>query len=133
MLSKFIIETNKDYDIIDVGPRIGEIVKTCNVKDGIAIVYSPHTACGVVVTENTDPDLKQDLIREMGMLFPKGDPRYTHSGGNADAHIKTALTGVSVSIIIEDRKLLLGKWQSIYLCEFDGPKARQLFVKILAG
>ena len=133
MLTKIELETKKENEIIDVAGRIDEVVWGSNVKDGVAIVYSPHTACGIMANENTDPALKEDLLREFGMLFPRNDARYLHRGENADAHIKTALTGASVSVIIEDRKLLLGKWQSIYVCEFDGPKKRHLYVKILAG
>ena len=133
MLTKIEIETKKDNEIIDVAKRVEEIVQKSNIKEGVVTVYSPHTACGVTLNENTDPSLKEDLLRELSLLFPKGDPRYKHRGGNADAHIKSSAVGASVDIIIENRKLLLGQWQSIYFCEFDGPKQRQLFVKILAG
>ena len=133
MLTKIEIETKKETEIIDVAARVEEIVKQSNVKEGVALVYVPHTACGIMLNEKTDPALKEDLLRDLAMLFPTGDPRYKHRGGNADAHIKTALVGSSVSIIIENRKLLLGQWQSAYLCEFDGPKTRQVYVKILAG
>ena len=133
MLSKISKKTESSTEMVDVTAEIAEIVKGSNVKDGVVVVSSPHTTCGITVNENTDPGLKKDILNALASHFPKGDAKYTHRGGNADAHIKTALVGTSVTLLIEDRALNLGRWQSVYLCEFDGPRDRELRVKILAG
>jgi secondary thiamine-phosphate synthase enzyme len=85
------------------------------------------------MNENTDQGLRQDILNALETLFPSGNTKYKHRGENADAHIKNALVGTSVTLLIEDRALKLGRWQSLYLCEFDGPRERELWVKILAG
>ena len=133
MLSKITKKTESATQMLDVTGDIAEVVNQSNVKDGVLIVSSPHTTCGVTINENTDAGVQRDIHTALGILFPHGDSKYTHKGDNADAHIKTSLVGTSVIVLIEDGDLKLGRWQSVYLCEFDGPRDRTLMLKILAG
>jgi secondary thiamine-phosphate synthase enzyme len=95
-------------------------------------VYSPHTTCGISLNEGADPDVREDLINKLNDIIPVDDRKYRHLEGNSHSHIKTVVVGSSVTIFIENGKLLLGRWQSVYLCEFDGPRRRNVWVKILS-
>ncbi len=133
MLNKLTFNTSERLQIIDITPKVRKLIAESKVKDGIAVVYSPHTSAAITINENTDPDLKGDIVGAMSRLFPVADVQYRHAGGNADAHIKTSLMGCSHSVIIEDRELVIGKWQSVYLFEADGPRERYVYVKIISG
>jgi secondary thiamine-phosphate synthase enzyme len=133
MLSEVTCKTSTATEMIDITDDVAKIVKKSNVKDGLVVIYSSHTTCAVTVNENTDPGLKADILETLATVFPAQDPKYQHRGENTDAHIKATMVGESVMVLIEDRALKLGKWQSIYLCEFDGPRDRELQLKIIAG
>ena len=129
---KLPVKTNQRAEMIDITSLIQGIVNQHAVKDGICYIFVPHTTAGVTINENADPDVMRDILMELGRLIPRsGD--YRHREGNSDAHIKASLFGASESIFLENGKLLLGTWQSIYFCEFDGPRTRNIFVKILTG
>ncbi|MGB9613962.1 MAG: secondary thiamine-phosphate synthase enzyme YjbQ [Fervidobacterium sp.] len=132
MLKKLEIGTSKRVEFIDITPLISLIVSESNVKEGICIVYVPHTTCGLTVNEHADPSVVSDIINQVGRLIPQ-DANYEHMEGNSDAHIKTSLFGNSLTIIISNGKLLLGAWQGIFFCEFDGPRRRNIYVKIMEG
>lgn len=123
------INTNKRIDFVDITSQVANVVKESNVKDGMVTVYVPHTTCGIMINEGADPDVVRDINFQLENLVPyqKG---YQHLEGNADSHIKTCLVGSSESIIINDGDLVLGTWQSIFLCDFDGPRNRRVLVKI---
>ena len=102
------------------------------MKDGICTVFIPHTTAAVTINENADPDVVRDLIMELNKIVPWEDG-YHHAEGNSAAHLKSSMTGFSQQIIIEDGRLVLGTWQGIYFCEFDGPRHRKVYVKIMEG
>ncbi len=132
MIQKFTLKTHHKSEMIEITEIVKEAVIKSGIRDGNCVVYSPHTTTGVLLFENVDPGLQRDFLAHMSRLVPKSD-RYAH-GENADAHLKSALTGNSVAIPVEDAKLMLGKWQGIFFCEYDGPReVRELYVKVVNG
>jgi len=124
------LKTTKPQEFIDITDIVYTDVRNSNVKDGIVVIYVPHTTAGVTINENADPDVVWDIISTLDKVYPvKGD--YRHLEGNSHAHIKASLMGASCTVIIKDGKLLLGTWQGIYFCEFDGPRVREFYVKII--
>ena len=123
------IRTSKRGEMIDVTDRVQRIVRDAKVSDGYAIVYVPHTTAAVTINENADPDVRHDLLRKLDELIPKSERYYQHNEGNSDAHVKTSLVGNSTMVLIENGRLVLGRWQGIYFCEFDGPREREMVVK----
>lgn len=113
--------------MVEITDRVADVCR--DVADGYVIVYVPHTTAGVTIQENADPDVQHDLLRKLDELVPKQEPYYRHGEGNSDSHLKTAMVGTSATVLIEDGRLLLGRWQGIYLCEFDGPRTREVMVK----
>ena len=109
-----------------------DAVSKSGVKDGIAIVYCPHTTAGITINENADPDVIYDLLIGLNKAFPDR-PEFRHSEGNSAAHLKASAMGSSVTVIISDGKPLLGTWQGIYFCEFDPPRSRKFYVKVVSG
>lgn len=129
---EYKIKTNKEQEFINITGIIREEIKKSNVKDGIAVVFIPHTTAAVTINENTDPDVVYDIISELNSVFPKSD-KHRHREGNSHAHIKASLVGSSVNIIVENGRLKLGTWQGVYFCEFDGPRTRSIYIKIIQG
>ncbi len=125
------IKTNKRIDFVDVTNDIRSLVHKSGVEAGILTVYVPHTTCGITINEHADPDVVRDIHYQLEKIVPyqKG---YQHLEGNADSHIKTTLVGSSEQVIIENGTLILGTWQGIFLCDFDGPRTRKIHVKITA-
>jgi secondary thiamine-phosphate synthase enzyme len=125
------VKTSKRIDFVDVTNDIESLVNNSGVESGILTVYVPHTTCGITINEHADPDVVRDIHYQLEKIVPyqKG---YQHLEGNADSHIKTALVGSSEQIIIENGTLILGTWQGIFLCDFDGPRTRKIHVKITA-
>jgi len=132
MQYKFQIQTGKRQQFIDITHKVDEAVKNSGVRDGIAVIYVPHTTAGVTINENADPDVVTDMLSALDKAFPVHG-EYLHLEGNSHAHIKASLMGPSCTVIIRDGRLLLGTWQGIYFCEFDGPRNRQFYVKIIEG
>jgi secondary thiamine-phosphate synthase enzyme len=127
------IKTRQRSEMIDVTDRVQQAVRDRGVNDGVVIVFIPHTTAGVTINENADPDVKHDLLKKLESLIPKHESYYQHGEGNSDSHLKMQLTGNSATVIIEDGKLVLGTWQGIYFCEFDGPRTREMHIKIIEG
>ncbi|MGI6764889.1 MAG: secondary thiamine-phosphate synthase enzyme YjbQ [Anaerovoracaceae bacterium] len=126
------IQTTKKQQFIDITGTVANDVKNSNVRNGIAVIYVPHTTAGVTINENADPDVVRDIISTLDKTYPvNGD--YRHFEGNSHAHIKASLMGSSCTVIIQDGRLMLGTWQGIYFCEFDGPRAREFYLKIIEG
>jgi secondary thiamine-phosphate synthase enzyme len=126
------ISTTLHVQLISITAQVSRVVKESGVQDGICVVFVPHTTAGVTINENADPDVVRDIVYEINKVIPLTD-HYEHGEGNSAAHIKSSLFGPSLSLIIKDGRLLLGTWQTIYFCEFDGPRSRQFFVKVVAG
>ena len=126
------IQTLKLQQFIDITDKVAEEVKKTNVRNGIAVIFVPHTTAGLTINENADPDVVRDIIFTLDKTFPVHG-EYLHFEGNSHAHIKSSLMGSSCTVIIQDGKLMLGRWQGIYFCEFDGPRNREFYVKIIEG
>jgi secondary thiamine-phosphate synthase enzyme len=126
------LRTGKRCEMIEITDRVEALVRQSGVVSGLAIVHVPHTTAAITINENADPDVKHDLLAKLAELIPKKESFYEHGEGNSDSHLKTALTGNSVMVLVEDGELVLGQWQGIQFCEFDGPRQRQFIVKVAA-
>ncbi len=125
--------TNHKSQLIDITKDVKESVIKSGVKDGICVVFTPHTTGSVFLFENADPNLHRDLLGKLLRSIP-ADVHYSHVGSNADAHIKSAYMGASVTIPVVDAQPIFGKWQGVYFGEFDGPrKEREVVIKVIAG
>ncbi|CAM3392118.1 MULTISPECIES: secondary thiamine-phosphate synthase enzyme YjbQ [Saccharibacillus] len=133
MLHTFELSTSRRDEIVDITPRVKELVRQSGVTNGIAMVYCPHTTAGIAINENADPDVKRDILMILDEVYPWEHPKYRHAEGNTAAHLKAITCGSSQTIIVEKGRLLLGTWQGIYFCEFDGPRSRTFKVKIMEG
>jgi secondary thiamine-phosphate synthase enzyme len=125
------IRTRQRSEIVDVTDVIRRVVKQHNIRDGMAVCYIPHTTAAVTINENYDPDVKHDLLCKLDALIPKSETYYRHDEGNSDSHLKTALVGNSATVLIEHGELVLGRWQGVHFCEFDGPREREMYVKLV--
>ncbi|MFH1239620.1 MAG: secondary thiamine-phosphate synthase enzyme YjbQ [Candidatus Diapherotrites archaeon] len=128
-MKKITLSTRERTDFIDVTKDVQRAISESDVKNGFCTVYIPHTTAGITINEGADPAVVLDISRKLEMLIPK-DENYLHSEGNSDAHIKSSLIGNSVTIPIHESNLILGTWQSIFFCEFDGPRLRNFYIKI---
>jgi len=126
MIKQFTIKTSKRNEFINITARIQDLVE--NVSEGVVTVFVPHTTTGITINENADPDVPRDILKKIEDLIPQRD-NYSHLEGNSDAHIKASLFGSSVRVIVKDGQFLLGTWQSIFFCEFDGPRTRMFYVQ----
>ncbi len=126
-----LVATHARSEMIDVTSRVRKIVAKHQVLHGFVIVYVPHTTAAVTINENADPDVKSDMLHKLNAMIPKREPCYQHGEGNSDSHVKTSLVGNSVTVLIEDGRLALGRWQGIYFCEFDGPRERSVYISVL--
>jgi secondary thiamine-phosphate synthase enzyme len=126
------IQTRSRSEMIDVTDRVEQFLRSEQVTDGMAIVYVPHTTAAVTINENADPDVKSDMLKKLETLVPKKETYYRHGEGNSDSHVKTSLVGNSVTVLIDHGSLVLGQWQGIYFCEFDGPRRREMHIKVVA-
>ncbi len=122
------ISTRVRCCMVDISREVARIVREAGVNSGVCTVYVPHTTAGVTINENADPDVAHDMLAAFSEMVPK--MRFRHSEGNSDAHIKTALVGTSATVLIDGGAPVLGTWQGIYLCEFDGPRSRKVYVHI---
>ncbi|HEV8637578.1 MAG TPA: secondary thiamine-phosphate synthase enzyme YjbQ [Chloroflexota bacterium] len=132
MLTRMMVGTPRRETLEEITERVADVVRASGVRDGICHVIVPHTTAGVTVNEAADPAVAADALNYMAELVPR-EGMWLHAEGNADAHIKAALLGHSAAIPIEDGELVLGTWQGIFLAEFDGPRARTVLVKVMAG
>ena len=130
-LYKHSLNISKRQIMNDITNLIQEDIKSSNVKEGIVVVYCPHTTAGITINENADPDVVKDLIYGFEKVYPTNDKNYKHFEGNSHAHMKSSTIGASQTLIISNSKLILGTWQDIYFCEFDGPRHRNFYVKII--
>lgn len=122
------VKTTARVDMVDITHRVQQEVEKAGVTDGLCVVYVPHTTSGVTINEGADPAVCSDIIKKLKQLVPPNDG-YRHMEGNSDSHIKASLMGSSVTVLVEGGRLVLGTWQKIFYCEFDGPRSRKFFVK----
>ena len=125
------LKTRGRGEMLEITERVQRHVTAERIQDGMAIVYVPHTTAAVTINENADPDVKHDMLAKLGEMIPKEEPYYEHGEGNSDSHVKAILTGNSATVLIDDGRLVLGRWQGIYLMEFDGPRQRQLILRLV--
>ncbi len=130
MVKIITVKSSSREEFIDITGEVEKALKEAGVKKGICYLYVPHTTAGITINEGADPSVKKDIINALKKIAPYG-AGYSHMEGNADSHIKTTLVGSSVNIFIEGGRLILGQWQSIFFCEFDGPRTRKVFMKII--
>lgn len=126
------IKTNVRCEMLNITDKVRKIVKESGIKDGICHLYVPHTTAGITINEGADPDVVNDIISTLEKMVPYNG-NYRHSEGNSAAHIKASLVGSSKSIPIDNGEMLLGRWQGIFFCEFDGPRSRKVILKLIGG
>jgi secondary thiamine-phosphate synthase enzyme len=124
------VRSKQRIEFIDITDKIQEVVKESGIVSGICYIYVPHTTAGVTINEGADPSVQRDIQNTLNRLIPY-ELNYSHREGNADAHIKTSLIGTSQTVIIDEARLVLGTWQAVYFCEFDGPRHRRVALKFL--
>ncbi len=124
------IRTRRRDEFVEITAQIQAAVDAARVTSGEVLVYVPHTTAGVTINENADPDVVHDMLLTLARLVPRDAPGYLHAEGNSDSHVKASMMGSSCRVIVERGRLVLGTWQGIYLCEFDGPRTRQVHVRI---
>lgn len=129
-MKTIIISTTKRVDLVNITSQVQKVISESSVDEGIVAVFVPHTTCGITINEGTDPDVVRDIKCQLEKLIPY-QQGYQHLEGNSDSHIKTCIVGSSENIIIENGQLVLGTWQSIFLCDFDGPRNRTVYIKII--
>jgi len=132
MIKTLHIQTGARTEFIDITGKVQEVVHQSKAQDGICYLFVPHTTAAITINENADPAVRQDIVMELNKVIPFDDP-YRHIEGNSAAHIKASITGASEMVLIESGALVLGTWQGIYFCEFDGPRRRRLHVKVIAS
>ena len=129
MIFSYKLSTDKEC-FVNITAKIHEAIKKSNTKNGIAIIYCPHTTAAITINENADPDVIHDMLFALNKTFPDRT-EFRHAEGNSAAHLKASHIGASETVIIENGTIILGTWQSIYFCEFDGPRTRTFYVKII--
>ena len=131
MITKEIqVKTKTRNELVDITPQVEKVVEESGIAEGICLLAVPHTTAAVTVNENADPSVKADIIAKLNELAPTGD-RYHHVEGNADAHIKATLVGPSEALLVTGGRLSLGTWQGVFFCEFDGPRTRRVWVRVM--
>ena len=128
----FSVSTSERVDLVEITSTVAQEVAKSGVGTGTVTIYVPHTTCGVTINESADPDVARDIKMHLAKLVPQ-DGGFKHYEGNSDSHIKTSMIGSSENIFIENGKLVLGMWQGIFLCDFDGPRTRKVYMKIVEG
>ena len=126
----FSISSKHRNQMIDITSQVSSVVSQSGITNGDAIVYCPHTTAAITLNENADPSVSHDVLSTLAEIVPHHRPGYRHSEGNSDAHCKSSLIGCSEQILIRNKTLLLGTWQGIFFCEFDGPRSRKVYVQI---
>jgi len=132
MLHEVTVKSTKKVEFLEITSKINELIGSSGIKEGICYLFVPHTTAGITINEHTDPSVVHDIKEALSKLAPT-DAAYTHLEGNADSHIKATIVGTSEVVFIKEGRLLLGTWQGIFFCEFDGPRTRSVIVKIMEG
>jgi len=130
-IQEFSVRTRTRTEFLDITDSVSKIVQESKVQNGLAVVFVPHTTAAVTINENADPNVQHDILADLNRLIPFTGP-YHHTEGNSPAHIKSSLVGPSETLLIDNGRLALGTWQGVYFCEFDGPRTRKVWVKIIS-
>lgn len=129
-MKEFTVATQQHAQLVDMTAQVQRVVTESGARDGLCVVFVPHTTAAVTINENADPDVAADMLHALEEAVPWKSPAYRHAEGNSAAHVKASMMGHSVQVLIRGGKLLLGTWQGIYLCEFDGPRTRRVWVAV---
>lgn len=133
MLQELTVRTTRRSELVDITREVQAAVAQAGVREGLCVVYVPHTTAAVTVNEHADPDVAHDMLLFLDDLVPQHRRGFRHGEGNSDSHIKASLMGASATLIIRDGRLALGTWQGVFLCEFDGPRQRRVWVQVQAA
>jgi secondary thiamine-phosphate synthase enzyme len=125
------LRTSSRTELLEVTDRVQEVVGRSGVRSGMVVVQSLHTTAALTLNENADPDVQHDLVAKLDRLVPHREDFYRHAEGNSDSHLKTSVFGPSLTVLVNEGRLVLGQWQGVYLCEFDGPRERRLAVQVM--
>lgn len=131
MQKEVSIKTSRSTELVEITSEIENVVAKAAIRDGICVVYCPHTTAGVTINENADPDVRHDLEKAFSASVPK--VRFEHAEGNSPSHYLSCMVGQSTTLVVQDGELVLGRWQGVFLCEFDGPRTRTVVVKLIEG
>jgi secondary thiamine-phosphate synthase enzyme len=131
-MTTLTLESRRAVELIDVTREVRQAIRSSGIRNGLAVVFTPHTTAAVTINENADPDVVNDIIMELNKIVPLQD-NYRHAEGNSAAHLKSSLVGASETLIVVEGEPLLGTWQGIYFCEFDGPRKRTLQIQVIGG
>lgn len=124
------VRSSRRNEMIDITLQVNEAIRSSGKTQGLCFIFVPHTTAAVTINENADPDVQKDILTTLSRVFPQ-DPAHAHGEGNSDAHIKSSLVGASETVAIDQGRLVLGTWQSVFFCEFDGPRTRKVLVRII--
>ena len=127
---EFRLRTSRRNQMFDITSQVADIIEQSEIRDGDVTVFCPHTTGGITINENADPDVVHDVLLTLDELFPQQRRGYRHCEGNSDSHCKSSLVGASEQVLIQAGRLVLGTWQSVYFCEFDGPRTRRVIVQV---
>jgi secondary thiamine-phosphate synthase enzyme len=127
---EFHVSTRSRSEMVDVTGQVQAAVRDSGIRDGDAVVFCPHTTAAITINENADPDVVHDVLLALDEAVPRSNARFRHAEGNSDAHTKSSLVGCSTQVLVRDGGLVLGTWQALYFCEFDGPRNRRLIVQV---
>ena len=127
-MKELTVSTSAHAEFVEITGRVQDVVDASGVKDGLCVCFVPHTTAGITINENADPDVVTDMIYALEKAVPWQDPHYRHGEGNTAAHVKSSMMGHSAQVLVRGGKLQFGTWQGIYLCEFDGPRTRKVWV-----
>ncbi|MFW6154392.1 MAG: secondary thiamine-phosphate synthase enzyme YjbQ [Planctomycetota bacterium] len=130
-IQELTIGTQHRDQMVDVTDDVAAVVEASKVREGVVTVFVPHTTAGVTINENADPDVVRDVLGALDRAVPWHQAFYRHGEGNSAAHVKGSLVGCSQSVLVRNRRLLLGRWQSLWFCEFDGPRSRRVIVRVM--
>lgn len=131
-MKEITIKTNSSTEMIDITATVQKVIHESNVNQGMCLIFTPHTTAAITINENADPDVPRDILAALDRAVPLS-ASYRHAEGNSAAHVKSSLVGASELVIIENGRLVLGTWQSLFFCEFDGPRTRKVFLSLMVS
>lgn len=131
MLQRLSVRTRAQECLEDITAEVRQVVQVTGVAEGTALLYVPHTTCGITIQENADPGVQHDMLMVLRRIYPREDPGYRHIEDNSASHLQASTMGFSHFVFVSGGRLVLGRWQAIYLAEFDGPRTREVLVKVL--
>jgi|SRR5579883_3439254 len=132
-MRSFTVKTTRRNEFVEITEEVRRVVRAGGLTSGMCVVYCPHTTAGMTIQENADPDVVHDILLWLNQHIPKDVPGFRHAEGNSDSHLKSSLIGSSVTILVENGDLVLGTWQGVYFCEFDGPRTRTVQVQTIGN